>query len=67
MMDKIYSDIPYKNGDKVICMINGMGATHLTELYILYNDVVKIADKKGIKIVRNIIGNYVTSIDMAGA
>ena len=48
-------------------MVNGMGATPLMELYILYNDVIKIADKKGIKIVRNLIGNYVTSIDMAGA
>ncbi|MEI0492008.1 dihydroxyacetone kinase subunit DhaK [Brachyspira intermedia] len=67
MMEAICSDIPYKNGDEVICMVNGMGATPLMELYILYNDVVKIADKKGIKIVRNLIGNYVTSIDMAGA
>ena len=67
MMEAICSDIPYKNGDEVICMVNGMGATPLMELYILYNDVVKIAEKKGIKIVRNLIGNYVTSIDMAGA
>lgn len=67
MMDKICSDIPYKNGDEVICMINGMGGTPLMELYILYNSVEEIAKKKGIKIVRSIIGNYVTSIDMAGA
>lgn len=67
MMEAICSDIPYKKGDEVICMINGMGATPLMELYILYNDAVKIAEKKGIKIVRNLIGNYVTSIDMAGA
>ena len=67
MMEAICSDIPYKNGDEVICMVNGMGATPLMELYILYNDVQQIAEKKGIKIVRNLIGNYVTSIDMAGA
>ncbi|TVL57518.1 dihydroxyacetone kinase subunit DhaK [Brachyspira hyodysenteriae] len=67
MMEAICSDIPYKNGDELICMVNGMGATPLMELYILYNDVVKITEKKGIKIVRNLIGNYVTSIDMAGA
>ena len=67
MMDKICSDMPYKNGDEVICMINGMGGTPLMELYILYNSVEEISKKKGIKIVRSIVGNYVTSIDMAGA
>ena len=67
MMEAICSDIPYKNGDDVICMVNGMGATPLMELYTLYNDVAKIAEKKGLKIARNLVGNYVTSIDMAGA
>ena len=67
MMEAICSDIPYKNGDDVICMVNGMGATPLMELYTLYNDVAKIAEKKGLKTVRNLVGNYVTSIDMAGA
>lgn len=67
MMEKICSDIPYKNGDEIICMINGMGGTPLMELYILYNSVELVAKKKGLKIVRNIVGNYVTSIDMAGA
>ena len=67
MMEAICSDIPYKSGNDVICMVNGMGATPLMELYVLYNDVDKIAEKKGLKIVRNLVGNYVTSIDMAGA
>ncbi len=48
-------------------MVNGMGGTPLMELYILYNCVEEIAKNKGIKIVRNLVGNYVTSIDMAGA
>ncbi len=67
MMDIICSDIPYKNNDEVICMVNGMGGTPLMELYLLYNAVEKVANKKNIKIVRNLVGNYVTSIDMAGA
>lgn len=67
MMDIICSDIPYKNNDEVICMVNGMGGTPLMELYLLFNTVEKIANKKNIKIVRNLVGNYVTSIDMAGA
>ena len=66
MMDAVCSDIPYKNGDEVICMVNGMGATPLMELYLFYNSVENIAEKKGLKIVRNLVGNYVTSIDMAG-
>ena len=47
-------------------MVNGMGATPLMELYLFYNSVEEIALKKGLKIVRNLVGNYVTSIDMAG-
>ena len=66
MMDSICSDIPYKSNDELICMVNGMGATPLMELYLFYNSVEEIALKKGLKIVRNLVGNYVTSIDMAG-
>ena len=66
MMDAVCSDIPYKIGDEVICMVNSMGATPLMELYLFYNSVENIAEKKGLKIVRNLVGNYVTSIDMAG-
>lgn len=66
MMDSICSDIPYKSNDELICMVNGMGATPLMELYLFYNSVEEIALKKGLKIIRNLVGNYVTSIDMAG-
>ena len=66
MMDAICSDIPYKNNDEVICMVNGMGATPLMELYLFYNLVERIAKNKGLNIARSLVGNYVTSIDMAG-
>ena len=62
----LLKDRALKNGDEVICMVNGMGATPLMELYLFYNSVENIAEKKGLKIVRNLVGNYVTSIDMAG-
>ena len=55
-----------KSGDNVIALINGMGATPLSELYIIYREVAKICQKKGLKIVDKLIGSYITSLDMAG-
>ena len=50
MSDAILSDLPCKSGDETIVMINGMGGTPLIELYLLYNEFVKVARGKGIKI-----------------
>lgn len=66
MATKVISDIPYTSGDSVILMVNGMGGTPLIELYIVYNEVVKICMQKGITIARNLVGNYITSLDMQG-
>jgi dihydroxyacetone kinase-like protein len=43
-----------------------MGGTPLIELYIVYNELTKFLDGKGIKIARNLIGSYITSLEMAG-
>jgi dihydroxyacetone kinase-like protein len=66
MAEAIISDLPYKNGDSVIAMVNGMGGTPLIELYIIYNKLNQICQAKGIKIVRNLVGNYITSLEMQG-
>lgn len=66
MADAISSDLPFKSGDKTFVMLNGMGGTPLIELYIAYNDVANILKKKGISIVRNLVGNYITSLEMQG-
>ncbi|MDX9800520.1 MAG: dihydroxyacetone kinase subunit DhaK [Spirochaetia bacterium] len=66
MMDAITGDLPFKNKDRVILMLNGMGGTPLIELYLLYNEVFKIAASKGIIISRKLVGNYITSLDMQG-
>lgn len=66
MAEAIISDLPYKNGDSVIAMVNGMGGTPLIELYIIYNKLNQILQGKGIKIVRNLVGNYITSLEMQG-
>ncbi len=66
MANVILSDLPFKSGDQVIVMVNGMGATPLMELYLVYNELNKICQAKGITIVRQLVGNYITSLDMAG-
>lgn len=67
MVDKIVNDIPYKEGDEVALLINGLGATPLMELYLLNNSASAAITKRGIKIYKTFVGNYMTSIDMAGA
>jgi dihydroxyacetone kinase-like protein len=62
----VVSDLGLKRGDSVIAMVNGMGGTPLIELYIVFNDLNTILQGAGIKIARNLIGNYITSLDMAG-
>ena len=49
-----------------IVMLNGMGATPLIELYLMYGEVASILEKSGVQIARNLVGNYITSLDMAG-
>jgi phosphoenolpyruvate---glycerone phosphotransferase subunit DhaK len=62
----ILEDLPYKSGDSVLAFVNGMGGTPLIELYVVYNELVKILKGKGITISRNLIGSYITSLEMAG-
>lgn len=66
LMDPIISDLPYKKGDDVLLLVNGMGGTPLIELYIIYRKAAQIAKQHGLKIVRNLVGTYITSLEMAG-
>jgi dihydroxyacetone kinase-like protein len=66
LMNPIIEDLPFKSGDKVLLFVNSMGGTPLIELYILYRKAVEILEAKGIKVVRNLIGPYITSLEMAG-
>ncbi|MEX2445346.1 MAG: dihydroxyacetone kinase subunit DhaK [Alkalispirochaeta sp.] len=66
MSDAVISDLPFKKGDDVIVMINGMGGTPLIELYLLYNEFVAVAASKGLNISRRLVGNYITSLEMQG-
>lgn len=65
LLDKIVADIDY-SGKEVAVMINGSGATPLMELFIANNKVHDYLTEKGIKIYKTYVGNYMTSIEMAG-
>lgn len=66
LMEPIVKDVPYQSGDEVLLFVNGMGGTPLIELYIAYRKAYQIAEKHGLKVVRNLIGPYITSLEMAG-
>jgi phosphoenolpyruvate---glycerone phosphotransferase subunit DhaK len=65
LMEPILADLDFTSGS-VIVMLNGMGGTPLIELYLMYGEVAKIMDKAGIPVARNLVGNYITSLEMAG-
>jgi len=62
----ILDDLPFVAGDKVLAFVNGMGGTPLIELYVVFAELKKILDGRGITIARNLVGNYITSLEMAG-
>ena len=66
LLTPIIEDLPFVSGDRVLAFVNGMGGTPLLELYIVYAEVAKLAHQHGLKIERNLIGNYITSLEMQG-
>ena len=66
LVDPIIGDLPYGQGDSVIAFVNGMGGTPLIELYVMYNEVAQLLSKAGITVARSLVGNYITSLEMAG-
>ncbi len=66
MAETIMADLPFQRGDSVIAMVNGMGGTPLIELYLVYNELDQICRRKGLTLARRLVGNYITSLEMAG-
>jgi dihydroxyacetone kinase-like protein len=66
LLEAVASDLPYKAGDDVALMINGMGGTPISELYLLYGYAHEQVEKRGMKVKRNYVGEYCTSLEMAG-
>jgi len=66
LMTPILDDLPFGEGDHVLAFVNGMGGTPLIELYVVYNKVAQICRERGVSIDRNLVGSYITSLEMAG-
>ena len=67
MFDAIVQDLPFKSGDRVAVMVNGLGGTPIAELYVMYRRAYQRCQQAGLTIVRNYVGEYCTSLEMAGA
>ncbi len=62
----VVEDLPFSSGDRVLAFVNGMGGTPLIELYVVYDELHRFLEGRGITIERNLIGSYITSLEMAG-
>lgn len=65
-LEAILADQPLAAGDRTIVMVNGLGGTPLIELYVAFHEVAVALADRGVVIARSLVGNYVTSLDMAG-
>jgi len=66
LFDAVFNDLPYKSGDEVALMVNGLGGTPISELYVLYARAHELVEKCGMKVWRSYVGEYCTSLEMAG-
>ena len=67
LLDAIVPDLPYESGDEVALMVNGLGGTPISELYLLYGIAHQRLADKGITVFRSYVNEYCTSLEMAGA
>jgi phosphoenolpyruvate---glycerone phosphotransferase subunit DhaK len=61
----ILADADFTGGPSIL-VLNGMGGTPLIELYLMYGEVARLLERSGVRIARNLVGNYITSLEMAG-
>ncbi|ADQ15710.1 dihydroxyacetone kinase subunit DhaK [Halanaerobium hydrogeniformans] len=66
LLNIVLEDLPYQEGDEVVVLINGLGATSPLEMYISYRKVYNMLEEEGIDIAKNYIGEFFTSQEMAG-
>jgi dihydroxyacetone kinase-like protein len=66
MVGAITSDFGARAKGAVILLVNGFGGTPLSELYLMYNDIRQALEAAGCAVARSLVGNFVTSLDMAG-
>lgn len=66
LVEPVLADLPLSRGEQVVVLLNGMGGTPLMELYIMYAEVSRMLEGFGLTVAYNLVGNYITSLDMAG-
>jgi len=66
LADPVLDDLGAASGDQVLAFVNGMGATPLLELYVVYRRLHALLQERGLRVVRRLVGSYITSLDMAG-
>jgi dihydroxyacetone kinase-like protein len=67
MMGRVLPDLPFASGDRVAVLVNGLGATPKEELYLIYRKVALILKEKKISVFHVYVGEFATSLEMAGA
>jgi len=67
LFEAVATDIPFKSGDRLAVMVNGLGGTPVSELYLMYAHAHELCEKAGYTVARNYVGEYCTSLEMAGA
>jgi len=65
LVEPILEDLDFTAAPAIVLM-NGMGGTPLLELYLMYGEVAKLLEAAGVRVARNLVGNYITSLEMAG-
>jgi dihydroxyacetone kinase-like protein len=66
MIGAICHALEPRSGERVLLFVNGFGATPLMELYLMYHAAARLCADRGLRVARSLVGNYTTSLDMAG-
>ncbi len=67
LLSAVFDDLPFRSGDRVAVLVNGLGGTPLMELYILNRSVAALCRERGLTVAKTYVGNFMTSLEMAGA
>lgn len=65
-VERVLINEPFRPGDRILAFVNSMGGTPDIELPIVFRKLIEVCQKKGVEIVRSLMGRYITSLDMAG-
>ncbi|MGY1854816.1 dihydroxyacetone kinase subunit DhaK [Modestobacter sp. SYSU DS0290] len=66
LLEPVLADLDFTAGDGTLVFLNGMGGTPLIELYLVFGEVAQVLEKAGVQVARSLVGNYMTSLEMAG-